>query len=147
MLDSFKWWIGLFFVGFIIPAINIFVLEEQKIEINVLYRYMLNTAVYFIYSILVERGRPKFVQKFVQNACDLISDLSQQALALIYLLVSFAFPVLGIIGFFYWLWMSINIGSFWMFIVGITPFVIITVPVGAWSLFFGIPDWVVNIFG
>ena len=48
----------------------------------------------------------------------------------------------------YWLWMSIQLGSFMMFIAGLFPlFFIVTGPVGAWSLLFGVPDWVVNIFG
>lgn len=48
----------------------------------------------------------------------------------------------------YWLWMSIQLGSFMMFVGGVFPlFFIVTGPVGAWSLLFGVPDWVVNMFG
>lgn len=48
----------------------------------------------------------------------------------------------------YWLWMSIELGSFMMFVAGLFPlFFIVTGPVGAWSLLFGAPDWVVNMFG
>lgn len=48
----------------------------------------------------------------------------------------------------YWLWMSIQLGSFMMFVAGLFPlFYIVTGPVGAWSLLFGMPDWVVNLFG
>lgn len=52
------------------------------------------------------------------------------------------------IGSLYWLWMAIQLESFMMFVVGIFPlFIIITAPIGTWSLLFGIPDWVYNIFG
>lgn len=52
------------------------------------------------------------------------------------------------IGGLYWLWVAIQIGSFFMFLVGIFPlFYIVTGPVGAWGLLFGMPNWVFNIFG
>ncbi|MFJ5537282.1 hypothetical protein [Vreelandella titanicae] len=52
------------------------------------------------------------------------------------------------IGGIYWLWIAIQIGSFWMFIVGLFPlFYIVTAPVGAWSLLFGVPSWVFSLFG
>lgn len=52
------------------------------------------------------------------------------------------------IGGFYWLWMAIQLGSFWMFIVGVFPLsFLVTVPVGAYSLIFGMPDWVISFFG
>lgn len=55
---------------------------------------------------------------------------------------------LGGIGQLYWFWMSIQIGSFLMFLSGLFPlFFVVTSPVGAWSLFFGMPNWVYNIFG
>jgi len=48
----------------------------------------------------------------------------------------------------YWIWISFQIGSFTMFIVGLfPPFIIVTGPIGAWSLLFGVPYWVTNIFG
>ncbi|XGA81355.1 hypothetical protein OR573_06915 [Halomonas sp. CH40] len=48
----------------------------------------------------------------------------------------------------YWLWVAIQIGSFMMFVVGLFPlFYIVTVPVGAWSILFGVPDWVFRFFG
>ena len=48
----------------------------------------------------------------------------------------------------YWLWMSIQLGSFIMFVAGMFPlFFIVTGPVGAGSLLFGVPDWVINMFG
>lgn len=53
------------------------------------------------------------------------------------------------VGSLYWLWIAIQIGSFWMFILGLFPptAIFLAMPVGAWSLAFGVPDWVVNIFG
>ncbi len=63
---------------------------------------------------------------------------------------------LAIMGFFilvglgdlYWLWMAIQFGSFWMFVAGmVPPFFIIAGPVGAWSLIFGPPEWLVSMFG
>ena len=51
------------------------------------------------------------------------------------------------VGAIYWIWMSIQLGSFFMFFLGIAgPVVIFTGPVGAYSLIYGIPDWVYNYF-
>ena len=48
----------------------------------------------------------------------------------------------------YWLWMAIQLGSFWMFVVGLFPLsFLVSVPVGAYSLVFGMPDWVISFFG
>lgn len=56
--------------------------------------------------------------------------------------------ILVALGNLYWLWMSIHIGSFLMFAAAFFPlFTIITGPVGAWSFFFGAPNWVIKIFG
>jgi len=52
------------------------------------------------------------------------------------------------VGSLYWLWISIKIGSFLMFFLGIAgPLVILTGPVGAYALIFGTPDWIFNTFG
>ncbi len=62
--------------------------------------------------------------------------------------VVMALIVLLSIGNIYWLWMSIKIGSFGMFFMGIFPlFYVVTAPVGAWSILFGMPHWVYNTFG
>lgn len=54
---------------------------------------------------------------------------------------------LFIIGELYWIWMSIQLGSFVMFFLGLAgPIIIITAPIGAWSILFGIPDWIINLF-
>lgn len=59
------------------------------------------------------------------------------------------FWILFSIGGIYWLWMAIQLGSFFMFFVGLFPItaVFLASPVGAWSLLFGAPDWVLNFFG
>lgn len=57
------------------------------------------------------------------------------------------YGLLGIGGL-YWLWMAIQLGSFGMFAIGIFPLAfLVTVPVGAYSLVFGMPDWVISFFG
>ena len=52
------------------------------------------------------------------------------------------------LGSLHWLWIAIQIGSVGMFVVGvIPPLIIVTAPVGAWSLVFGVPGWVYSFFG
>lgn len=52
------------------------------------------------------------------------------------------------VGGLYWFWLAIQLKSFGMFLVGMFPLSwIVTAPVGAYSLIFGIPEWVINIFG
>lgn len=52
------------------------------------------------------------------------------------------------VGGLYWLWMAIQLESFFMFLVGVFPvFFIVTAPIGAWMMFFGPPDWILNVFG
>lgn len=52
------------------------------------------------------------------------------------------------VGELYWLWMSFQIGSFGMFLVGmIPPFIIVAMFVGAYGLVFGLPTWVYSFFG
>jgi len=52
------------------------------------------------------------------------------------------------VGSIYWLWLSIQLGSFWMFFIGIAgPTIIFSGSVGAYSLIFGPPDWLINTFG
>ena len=56
--------------------------------------------------------------------------------------------ILIVLGDLYWLWMAIRLGSFMMFLAGMfPPLFIVTCPVGAWSLLFGAPDWVMHLFG
>jgi hypothetical protein len=52
------------------------------------------------------------------------------------------------IGPIYWLWMAIQLGSFFMFFLGLFPLAWpLTVTVGAWSFLFGMPEWVASWFG
>ena len=52
------------------------------------------------------------------------------------------------IGGLYWLWIAIQLGSFWMFVLGIAgPTVVFTGPIGAYALIFGTPIWIFNTFG
>jgi hypothetical protein len=51
------------------------------------------------------------------------------------------------LGFLYWLWLAIKVGGFAMFAFAFFPF---TTPIaailGAWIFFFGMPEWVYNLF-
>jgi hypothetical protein len=63
-------------------------------------------------------------------------------------IVMIGFYILLPIGDLYWLWMSFQFGSFWMFALGLMgPTILFAAPVGAYSLIFGVPDWVFNVFG
>jgi hypothetical protein len=57
------------------------------------------------------------------------------------------FVTLMPVGCLYWIWMAIQLKSFVMFVLGIAgPAVLITAPIGAYSLIFGMPDWVQSLF-
>jgi hypothetical protein len=48
----------------------------------------------------------------------------------------------------YWLFLAIKLGSFIMFIIGSIPVLaVFTGPIGMWSLFFGPPSWIFDLFG
>jgi hypothetical protein len=52
------------------------------------------------------------------------------------------------IGDLYWLWVAIHMGSFIMFVAGLMgPVAAITAPIGAYMLFFGVPQWIIAAFG
>lgn len=53
------------------------------------------------------------------------------------------------VGGIYWLWIAIQIGSFGMFLIGLFPItaIFVATPVGAWSILFGVPGWVFDVFG
>ena len=89
---------------------------------------------------------------FIKNEKDnYLVDIKDGFLNLISLSAGGIFFViygLSAVGGLYWLWMAIKISSFWMFIVGLFPLsFLVTVPVGAYSLVFGMPDWVISFFG
>lgn len=51
------------------------------------------------------------------------------------------------LGWLYWIWIAIQTGSFFMFVVGLLPpLQLIAAPLGLWSLLFGIPEWVASFF-
>ena len=73
-----------------------------------------------------------------------VTEMATGALGWIIMPLFFLIPI----GDLYWIWMAIQFGSFGMFFVGlIPPFFFIAAPVGAWSLIFGPPDWVIRMFG
>ncbi|MBI05331.1 MAG: hypothetical protein CMI96_05885 [Pelagibacteraceae bacterium] len=52
------------------------------------------------------------------------------------------------IGSLYWLWMAIQISSFWMFVIGLLgPTMFFTGLIGGYSMLFGAPEWIYNTFG
>lgn len=52
------------------------------------------------------------------------------------------------IGWFYWVWIAVQFGNFWMFFFAcIPPTMLVAVFVGAYSIIFGIPLWVYTSFG
>jgi hypothetical protein len=52
------------------------------------------------------------------------------------------------VGGLYWFWLAIQLKSFAMFVMGMFPLTwIVTAPVGAYSLIFNTPEWVINTFG
>lgn len=54
---------------------------------------------------------------------------------------------LAIIGPLYWIWIAIQISSWWMFALGFClPFLPFTALIGVYSLLFGVPDWIFNTF-
>jgi hypothetical protein len=64
--------------------------------------------------------------------------------AIVMLGLAFAIPI----GDLYWLWMAIQLGSYWMFVLGMLPFTAIFVgPIGIYCLLFGVPSWIFDKFG
>jgi hypothetical protein len=50
--------------------------------------------------------------------------------------------LVGTLGWAYWMWMAIKLGSFGMFFLGILgPFALVAGVLGLWSFVFGIPHW------
>jgi hypothetical protein len=51
----------------------------------------------------------------------------------------------GFIGWAYWMWMSIHLSSFTMFIAGLLgPIAVPASLLGMWSFLFGVPLWLFN---
>jgi hypothetical protein len=52
------------------------------------------------------------------------------------------FMLVGTLGWAYWMWMAIKLGSFAMFFFGILgPFAMVAGVLGLWSFLFGLPHW------
>lgn len=52
------------------------------------------------------------------------------------------------IGWAYWLWIAVHLGSFFMFFLGIAgPLVLVVSPIGFYSFLFGAPHWLLSLFG
>jgi hypothetical protein len=50
--------------------------------------------------------------------------------------------LVGTLGWAYWMWMAIKLGSFGMFFFGILgPFAMVAGVLGLWSFVFGLPHW------
>ena len=61
-----------------------------------------------------------------------------------------AIPLVVILGLgdLYWIWMAIQLGSFWMFVIGVLgPVAFLTGAVGAWSFFFEPTTFIYEWFG
>ena len=64
------------------------------------------------------------------------------------LFTGFVYATGGTIGWVYWLWLSIQYGSFLMFVFGFLPFTVpISSTIGLWSLVNGSPEWLSKLFG
>lgn len=56
--------------------------------------------------------------------------------------VGITFMLVGTLGWAYWMWLAIKLGSFGMFFFGILgPFAMVAGVLGLWSFVFGIPHW------
>jgi hypothetical protein len=51
-----------------------------------------------------------------------------------------------LLGWVYWLWLAVKVGSFAMFAFGVFfPFAIIAAILGLWSLLVGMPPWLLHM--
>ncbi len=96
-------------------------------------------------AIIASLGILAFIQKEDERP---LKDIGEGALSILgsgFAVAFYALYMLIGIGGIYWLWLAIQIKSFTMFILGIFPLsFIFTAPVGAYSLVFGMPNWIQN---
>ncbi len=60
--------------------------------------------------------------------------------------VFFALYVGMFVGWAWWMWMAIHLGSFGMFVFGLAgPVALVAALLGAWSLLFGMPVWLLHM--
>ena len=77
-----------------------------------------------------------------------LKELGEQIAALAGGAAVIAVGVLFFIGEIYWMWTAIKLGSFAMFVLAwLGPLAVLTAPVGAYMMLFGIPQWVHSMFG
>lgn len=75
----------------------------------------------------------------MQAIKDIVAGLLGSVVGIVFLLG-------GTLGWAYWMWMAIKLGSFMMFFVGILgPFAVIAGFMGLWSFIFGIPLWLLHL--
>lgn len=56
------------------------------------------------------------------------------------------FMLSATLGWAYWMWMAIKLGSFMMFFFGLLgPFALVAGVLGLWSFLFGIPVWLPHL--
>lgn len=73
-----------------------------------------------------------------------LKELSGSTFGLVVMTAMFVLPI----GVGYWIWLSYQLQSLAMFVLGIVPpLMLISGPVGIWALFMGTPEWVVRCFG
>jgi hypothetical protein len=57
-----------------------------------------------------------------------------------------AFMAISTLGWAYWMWMALQLGSFMMFFFGIFgPFALLAGVLGLWSFLFGVPLWLLHM--
>jgi hypothetical protein len=63
-----------------------------------------------------------------------------------FMVVSLSLSIGLFVGWAWWMWLAIQIGSFWMFIVGIAgPSAFPAGALGLWCLVFGMPAWLLHL--
>lgn len=72
-----------------------------------------------------------------------VAGVVQSVSGMLLVCLYFAVPV----GWLYWVWLSIQLGSFMMFFLGMAgPFGLLVAPIGLYALLFGVPIWVLRLF-
>ena len=63
-------------------------------------------------------------------------------------IISIALYVGGFVGWCWWMWVAIQVGSFGMFVFGLLgPIALVASLLGLWSLLFGMPLWLIHMIG
>jgi hypothetical protein len=60
--------------------------------------------------------------------------------------IGIGFMLISTLGWAYWMWLAIKLGSFMMFFFGILgPFALVAGALGLWSFVFGLPLWLLHM--